>query len=74
MAADRLRPIEQLGKRERIEPMQDHHLGARQQGRIELEARIFGGRANQSHGAVLDIGQETVLLRAIEAVDFVHEQ
>ncbi len=57
-----------------IEPAQDQHLAARQQGGIDLEARVLGRRADQGHGAVLDKGQEAVLLRAIEAVDLVHEQ
>ena len=69
-----LRPLDQVVERGPIEPLQDQHLRSAQERRIQLERRILGGRADQSDGAVLDIGQEAVLLRAIEAVDFVHEQ
>ena len=57
-----------------VEAAQDQHLAARQQRGVELEARILGGRADERDGAVLDIGQEAVLLGAVEAVDLVHEQ
>src|SRR3546814_8671245 len=39
-----------------------------------LEGRVLGGGADQDHRAVLDIGQEAVLLGAVEAVDLVDEQ
>ena len=61
-------------KRLVVEAAEDQHLAARQQGGVELEAGVLGRRADQGHRAVLDIGQEAVLLRAIEAVDLVHEQ
>jgi hypothetical protein len=43
-------------------------------GGVELEGRVLGRRADQRDGAVLDVGEEAVLLRAVEAVDLVHEQ
>ena len=70
----RLGPVEQLAQRGAVEAVEDQHLAARQQGRVELERGILGGRADQHHRAVLDIGQEAVLLGAVEAVDLVHEQ
>ena len=45
-----------------------------QQRGVELEARVLGGGTDQRHGAALDVGQEAILLRAIEAVDLVDEQ
>ena len=71
---DRFRAAHQLLERLMIEPPQDQHLAAREKRGIDLEARVLGGRANQGDGAVLDIGQEAVLLRAVEAMDLVDEQ
>ena len=73
-AFERLGPRKQLVQRLRIEPVEDQHLRAAEQRRVQLEAGILGGGAHQRHRAALDIGQETVLLRAVEAVDLVHEQ
>ena len=73
-ALERLGAADQLLERCMVEPAQDQHLAARQQRGVELEARVLGRRADQRHRAVLDVGQEAVLLRAIEAVDLVHEQ
>jgi hypothetical protein len=66
--------VEQHAQRPCVEPVQDQHLRAGEECRVQLEARVLGRRADQSDGAVLDIGQEAVLLGAIEAVDLVHEQ
>ena len=57
-----------------VEPTQDQHLATRQQGRVDLEARILGRCADESDGAVLHIREEAVLLRPIEAMDLVHEK
>ncbi len=66
--------VEQLAQGRAVEPVQDQHLRPRQQGGVELERGILGGGADEDDGAVLDIGQEAVLLGAVEAVDLVHEQ
>ena len=66
-----LRHLLELVRRERIEPQ---HLGARQQRRIELEARVLGGGANKRDGPILHHRQEAVLLGAIEAMDFIDEE
>ena len=71
---DRLGAAYQLLERVVVEPPQDQYLAAREQGRIDLEARVLGRRADERDGAVLDIRQEAVLLGAVEAVDLVHEQ
>ena len=57
-----------------VEPAQHQHLAARQQRGVELEGRVLGGGADQRDRAVLDNGQEAVLLGAVEAMDLVDEQ
>ena len=57
-----------------VEPAQHEHLRARQQRAIELEGRVLRGGTDQRDGAVLDIGEESILLCAIEAVDLVDEE
>ena len=54
--------------------MQDQHLRAAQKGGVELEAWVFGGRADQRDRAILHEGKEAVLLGAIEAMDLVDKQ
>src|SRR5690606_5345131 len=41
---------------------------------VHLEARVFGRRADQRDGARLDVGEEGILLRLVEAVDLVAEE
>ena len=65
---------DQCRQRRLVEPVQHQHLRAAEQGGVEREAGIFGRRADEHHRAALDIGQETVLLGAVEAMDFIHEQ
>ena len=50
------------------------HAAAREQRGVDLEGRVLGGRPHQHDVALLDIGQEGVLLRLVEAVDLVHEE
>ena len=57
-----------------VEPVQHQDLTARQQGAGQRERRVLGGRADQRDRAVLDLGEQAVLLRAVEAVDLVDEQ
>ena len=47
---------------------------AGQQCGVDLEGRILGGGADEDEGAVLDEGQEGVLLRLVEAMHLVQEQ
>ncbi len=54
--------------------LQHQHLAARQQRAVQGEGRVFRGRADQGDGAVLHHRQEAILLRAVEAVDFIDEQ
>ena len=67
--------VEQFAERRRVEPVEDQHLRAAEQRGVELERLGFSVVAPTSDDrAVLDIGQEAVLLRAVEAVDLVDEQ
>ncbi|MNM87689.1 hypothetical protein D3C81_998780 [compost metagenome] len=50
------------------------HAATRQQGRVQFEGRVFGGRTDKDDRAALDVRQEGILLRLVEAVYFVHEQ
>ena len=47
---------------------------ARQQRRIDFEVRVLGRCTDERDRAVLDVRQERVLLRLVEAVDLVDEQ
>ena len=58
-ALDCLGMDEQLFDRRRIERMKHQHARPRQQRRVELERRIFGGGADQHHGAVFHDRAET---------------
>ena len=57
-----------------VQAAQDVNLATRQQGAVKLERRILRRRAHQRHRAGFHERQKSVLLRAIEAVDFVDEQ
>ena len=65
---------EQLLQRRIVEPAQHQHLAARQQRAVQREGRVLGGGADQRDGARLHDWQEAVLLRAVEAMDFIDEQ
>jgi hypothetical protein len=65
---------QQFAQGGRIEPVQDQHLRPAEQRGVEREAGVFGGGADQRDRAVFHHGQEAILLRAVEAVDLVHEQ
>ena len=45
-----------------------------EQRRVDLEERVLGRRADQRHQALLDGGQQRVLLGLVEAVDLVEEE
>ena len=47
---------------------------AREQRGVDVEEGVLGRRADQDHRAVLDVRQQRVLLRAVEAVDLVDEE
>jgi hypothetical protein len=49
-------------------------LRAREEGRVDLEVRVLGRRADQRQRPLLDRRQERVLLRLVEAVDLVEEE
>jgi hypothetical protein len=57
-----------------VETFQDEHLAAGEQRTVELEAGVLGRRADEDDRAVLDVGQERILLRPVEAVDLIDEE
>jgi hypothetical protein len=68
------RPLQQGLQRGVIQPAQHQDLGARQKRAVQFKRRILGGRPYQDHRAVLYHRQETVLLAAVETVNFVDEK
>jgi hypothetical protein len=46
---------------------------AREEWRVELIIGVLGGRTDEGDRPVLDVGQQRVLLRLVEAVDLVDE-
>ena len=56
---------------QRLEPPDAH---SRQQRRVHLEVGVLGRRAGQCDRAVLDVGEESVLLGLVEAMNLVDEQ
>ncbi len=67
IAGDRLQVA--LGQRFELE-----QAAAGDQRPVDGEVGVFGGGADQDDGAVLDPGQERVLLGLVEAVDLVDEE
>ena len=63
--------VEQVILRNRL---QLENLRARDERRVDEEERVVRGRADQPDDSALNIGQQHVLLRLVEAVDLVHEQ
>ncbi len=56
---------------ERLEAVDPH---PREERRVDLEVGVLGGRADEHHGAVFDVGQQRVLLGLVEAMDLVDEE
>ena len=50
------------------------YFTARKQRAVDLERRVFCGRADQNDAAFFDKGEEGVLLRLVEAVNLIDEQ
>ena len=53
--------------------LQHEDLAPGQERAVHLEGRILGGGADQHDAALLHKGKESVLLRLVKAVDFVHK-
>ena len=73
-ATELLGPLDELGLGLVRQTVQHQHLAAGQESAVELEGGVLGGGADQHHRAVLDVGQEGVLLGAVEPVDLVNEE
>ena len=56
------------------ERLQRVDAAAGEQRGDDFEGGVLGGGADQADGAALDVGQEGVLLRLVEAMDFVDEE
>ena len=56
------------------EALQGEDAAAGEQRGNDLEGWVFGGRAYQGDGAILNVGEDDVLLGLVEAVDFIHEE
>ena len=56
---------------QRLEPPDPH---AREQRGIHLEVGVFGRRADEGDGPVLDVWQQGILLRLVESMDLVEEE
>ena len=56
------------------ERLQAVYAESREQRRVDLEVGVLGGRPDEGHRAVLDMGQERVLLRLVETVYLIDEQ
>ena len=57
-----------------LERLQYEHFRSRQQGRVDLERRVFGCRSHEHDISGLDPRQERVLLRPVEPVDLIDKQ
>ena len=56
------------------ERVEREDAGAGEERGDDLERRVLGGRADERHGAVLDVGEDGVLLGLVEAVHLVDEE
>ena len=68
---DLLQQLQQIMFIQRLEHIDP---GPGQQRTVQFKRRVFRGGTNKNHGAILDIGQECILLRLVEAVNLIHEQ
>ena len=67
-------PLEQRFQRLVVETAQHQNLRPRQQRTVQFERRILRRGADQDHRSVFHHRKKTVLLAAVEAVDFVDEE
>ena len=56
------------------ERFEGEDLAAAQQRRVDREERVLRGRADQDDAALLDVGEEDVLLAAVEVVQFIDKE
>ena len=73
-ALDRERPLDQRRQvvvTERVEP--EHRRPADERG-VDLEERVLRGRPDEGEHALLDRGQQGVLLRLVEPMDLIEEE
>ena len=70
----RQRPPDDVRHRPIIQGIQREHPTAGKQRGVDLKRRVFGGSPDESDRAVLNIGQNDILLRLVETMDLVHKQ
>ena len=68
------RPVDERAEVLRREGLERQHPHARHERRVDLVVGVLGGGADERHQAVLDRGQQRVLLGLVEAVDLVEEE
>ena len=68
------RAAEQLFDLFRFQRLQDKHFATGEECAVDLKRRVFRRRADENNAALFDEGQEGILLRFVEAVNFIDEQ
>ena len=68
------RAPQQLQQVVRVQRLELKNLGARHQRGVDEEKRVMRGRPNQAHQAAFHVRQQHILLRLVEAVDFINEK
>ena len=71
---DLFRPPEYLLKGLAVEGVENEDLAPGKQSAVEFEGGVLGSGSHQHHGPVFHVGQESVLLGPVEAVDLIHEE
>src|SRR5574344_1108053 len=54
--------------------LQNKNLAAGKKRSIDLKRRIFRGRSDEDDAAFFNVGQKSILLSFIEAMDFINEK
>ena len=67
-------PLQQLVQILRLQRQQPEQPGTADQGLVDFEVGILRGGPDQGDGAVLHPGEQCILLRTVEAMDFIDEQ
>src|SRR5207249_2818724 len=68
------RAFDNRAQRGGLEGFELEERRAAEERSVHLEERILGSRADKRENAFLDRGQQRVLLRLVESMDFVKEQ
>ena len=66
--------IDHASERFAAERLERNHPTTGEQGRDHAKGRVLGRRTDERHGARLDVREQRVLLRLVQAMDLVHEE